>query len=136
MGLERIGAAIAAGAASAVERLCAETAENARALCPVESGELKASIAAAVSEGTGSVSAGAGHAAYVELGTFQKEARPFLWPAFAMTREKAADEIAHKIRNARQERHSAFWRRWGAYKRWKTSAEDGRISRRLCPARW
>ena len=98
MGLERIGAAIAAGAASAVERLCAETAENARALCPVESGELKASIAAAVSEGTGRVSA-----AYVELGTFQKEARPFLWPAFAMTREKAADEIAHEIRNALRE---------------------------------
>lgn len=103
MGLERIGAAIAAGAASAVERLCAETAENARALCPVESGELKASIAAAVSEGMGSVSAGAGHAAYVELGTFQKEARPFLWPAFAMTKEKAADEIAHEIRNALRE---------------------------------
>ena len=66
MGLERIGAAIAAGAAEAVERLCTETAENAKALCPVESGELKGSIAARVSEGTGSVTAGAGHAAYVE----------------------------------------------------------------------
>lgn len=103
MGLERIGAAIAAGAASAVNGLCAETAENARALCPVESGELKASIAAAVSEGTGSVSAGAGHGRLCGAGNLSKGGSAFLWPAFAMTREKAADEIAHEIRNALRE---------------------------------
>lgn len=103
MGLERIGAAIAAGAADAVERLCMETAENAKALCPVESGELKGSIAARVSEGTGSITAGAGHAAYVELGTWKKEARPFLLPAFSMMKEKAAGEIAREIRSALRE---------------------------------
>ena len=67
MGLEKVGAAIAAGAASAVERLCMETAENAKALCPVGSGELKGSIAPQVMGPSGSVAAGAGHAAYVEL---------------------------------------------------------------------
>ena len=52
---------------------------------------------------SGSVAAGAGHAAYVELGTWKKEARPFLLPAFAMTKEKAAEEIAREIRNAIRE---------------------------------
>lgn len=103
MGLEKVGAAIAAGAASTVERLCMETAENAKALCPVGSGELKGSIAPQVMGPSGSVAAGAGHAAYVELGTWKKEARPFLLPAFAMTKEKAAEEIAREIRNAIRE---------------------------------
>ena len=94
---------MAAGAASAVERLCMETAENAKALCPVESGELKGSIAPQVMGLSGSVAAGAGHAAYVELGTWKKEARPFFLPAFAMTKEKAAEEIAREIRNAIRE---------------------------------
>lgn len=103
MGLGKMGAAIAAGAARAVERLCMETAENAKALCPVESGELKGSIAPQVTGLSGSVAAGAGHAAYVELGTWKKEARPFLLPAFAMTKEKAAEEITREIRNAIRE---------------------------------
>ena len=80
-----------------------EMAENAKALCPVGSGELKGSIAPQVMGPSGSVAAGAGHAAYVELGTWKKEARPFLLPAFAMTKEKAAEEIAREIRNAIRE---------------------------------
>lgn len=56
-------------------------ANSAKAMCPVDTGTLQASISAASSASSASVGAGAGYAAYVEFGTCKMAAQPFLVPA-------------------------------------------------------
>ena len=58
-------------------------AENARAICPVDTGTLRASIGTSVSGNTAQVYAGADYAVYVEMGTYKMAAQPFLTPALA-----------------------------------------------------
>ena len=89
MGLEKVGAAIAAGAASAVERLCMETAENAKALCPVGSGELKGSIAPQVMGPSGSVAAGAGQCRLCGAGNLEKGGPAFFIARFCHDERKS-----------------------------------------------
>lgn len=104
MRLERLGAAIQAAAASAVADACEEVQNRARALCPVESGTLKASIAVETGQAEdgawGMVSAKTDYAAPVELGTYKQSAKPFLQPAFAQMKGKVAAAIAKAIRSA------------------------------------
>jgi HK97 gp10 family phage protein len=61
-------------------------ADKARAICPVATGELRDSIEASKAETTptgpvASVSAKAGHAMFVEMGTARMPPQPFLRPA-------------------------------------------------------
>jgi len=80
----RLGSAVEAAVPAALERMLKE-AEN---LCPVDKGELKASLRVRLSEdGTsGQVAADVPYAACVEMGTFHSAPQPFLYPAFALVR--------------------------------------------------
>ncbi len=96
--MERLGGMDLPGAAeSALPGAAEGLAEEARALAPVNTGELKESIHVAADGPTASVAAGAGHARYVELGTFRVAPRPFLLPAYARRRESIVSAIAQAV---------------------------------------
>ncbi len=86
------------GMAEGIEMIAA----TARALAPVESGGLRGSIFGQVHRGggsvAGSVTASAPHAMYVEMGTSNTPAQPFLHPAFAMGREQLLEAVAARVR--------------------------------------
>ncbi|GAA3230699.1 hypothetical protein GCM10017691_23890 [Pseudonocardia petroleophila] len=68
----------------AVGRLVEDIADDARALAPVDSGALVTSIRA--DQSTGQVSVGTDHWQYVEYGTKNMRAQPFMRPALFRTR--------------------------------------------------
>ena len=74
-------------------------AQDARTLCPVQTGRLQGSIAVRVKEdgAAGEVVAGAPYAACVELGTADRAAHPFLYPAFAARRTDMTERIARAV---------------------------------------
>lgn len=76
-GLAQIQAAVG----RMTERLVDEIAADARNYAPVDTGELVASIEGEARGTSGRVSASADHAAYVELGTENMRAQPYLRPA-------------------------------------------------------
>ena len=90
--------ACAAGLAEGVSAM----ADGARRLCPVDTGDLKASISArsqAAADGAeGAVTAGAAHAVYVELGTSRMAARPVLLPACQAERGALLAAVARAVR--------------------------------------
>ncbi len=79
--------------------------DGARRLCPVETGDLKTSLSArseAVAGGAeGTVTAGAAHAVYVELGTSRMAARPFLLPACQAERGALLAAVARAVNESR-----------------------------------
>lgn len=74
-------------------------AQDARTLCPVQSGQLQGSIGVRMQEegAAGEVIAGAPYAAIVELGSAARAARPFLHPAFMARRTEMAGRIADAV---------------------------------------
>lgn len=74
-------------------------AQDARALCPVQTGTLRDSIAVRVQEdgAAGEVAASAPYAVCVELGTAGRAAHPFLYPAFAARRTGMTEQIARAV---------------------------------------
>ena len=74
-------------------------AQDARALCPVQTGTLRDSIAVRVQEegAAGEVAASAPYAVCVELGTAGRAAHPFLYPAFAARRTDMTERIARAV---------------------------------------
>lgn len=64
-----------------VSRSTTATGRDARALCPVGTGELRDSIVVRVDGLEGSVTAGTDHAEYVEDGTSVMAPQPFMTPA-------------------------------------------------------
>lgn len=74
-------------------------AQDARALCPVQTGTLRDSIAVRVQESgaAGEVVACAPYAVCVELGTAGRAAHPFLYPAFAARRTDMTERIARAV---------------------------------------
>lgn len=93
-----LSGACAAGLTEGVSAM----ADGARRLCPVDTGDLKASISArsqAAADGAeGAVMAGAAHAVYVELGTSRMAARPFLLPACQAERGALLAAVARAVR--------------------------------------
>ena len=93
-----LSGACAAGLTEGVSAM----ADGARRLCPVDTGDLKASISArsqAAADGAeGAVTAGAAHAVYVELGTSRMAARPFLLPAYQAERGALLAAVARAVR--------------------------------------
>lgn len=70
-----------------VEDIADQVAEDARRLAPVETGELRSSIVVTGNGGdTISIEAHTDYAAFVELGTSNMDAQPFLRPALYRTR--------------------------------------------------
>lgn len=72
-----------------------ETAQN---LCPVETGNLKDSIEAAVENGKCTVGSKVPYAVFVEYGTIRKHAEPFLGPALYSNRKLIISNIKRAIR--------------------------------------
>ena len=73
-------------------------AGEARALCPVDTGALRASIAVRMGDGaSGAVAAGAPYAVCVEMGTARSAARPFLYPAFMAHREELTERVGQAV---------------------------------------
>lgn len=75
--------------------------DDAKSLCPVNSGNLKASITSSVSASAdsvqGIVAAGAPYAVCVEFGTLDRGARPFMQPAFDMNVDTIMQLISSAI---------------------------------------
>ena len=71
-------------------------AQDARTLCPVQSGRLRESISVRMQEegASGEVVASAPYAAIVELGSAAGAARPFLYPAFMARRMELTGRVA------------------------------------------
>jgi HK97 gp10 family phage protein len=86
-------------ATSVINAHAQNVASLARALAPVRTGRLRASIAVEVS-GTGAVSviADAPYAVYVELGTSRQSPQPFLRPAVENDRPGLMSDLQKVIR--------------------------------------
>lgn len=83
---------------AAVFRAAGEAvADEARTLCPVDTGNLRDSIAVSADSGGAEVSADADYAAYVEFGTWKMAAQPFLVPALINSADKIAAAAARMI---------------------------------------
>lgn len=61
--------------------------QEAKRLCPVDTGNLRSTIRTELEEFAGAVVVGADYAAFVELGTHDSPAQPYLFPAWEMYRE-------------------------------------------------
>lgn len=94
MALENLKAMILAAAESGIGEACAEIQSLAQDMCPVDTGDLKGSIAVSGDGLSGQVSAGSAHAGFVELGTAKMAAQPFLYPAFSAVKGTVAAKIA------------------------------------------
>lgn len=77
---DTLHSAAMSGVEAGLQMLCAQ----ARMLCPADTGELRESIAVRMTQDGGEVYAGAPHAVHVEMGTAEKPAQPFLYPAFCV----------------------------------------------------
>lgn len=78
----------------AVRKGAEAVAENARNICPVDTGTLKNSIAVAYEGGRAEISANTDYAAYVEFGTSKMSAQPFLVPSLLGNESAVLDAIA------------------------------------------
>ena len=85
-----------AAARDALEPELLAVAQDARTLCPVQSGRLRESISVRMQEegASGEVVASAPYAAIVELGSAAGAARPFLYPAFMARRMELTGRVA------------------------------------------
>ena len=72
-------------------------ADEARAMCPVDTGRLRDSIAVSAGEDGAQISANTDYAAYVEFGTYKMAAQPFLVPALLNSAGKIAAAAANAI---------------------------------------
>lgn len=95
--LERLRDGLPGACERAVRNTCEAIRAEGAALCPVQSGALRQSIACETGmEGataSGRVTVGAAYAKAVELGTLGRPAKPFLHPAFAA----CAGELAARL---------------------------------------
>jgi len=76
-------------------------AEEAKTICPRDTGALAESIGVRVSrmdmQLSGEVFAAAPYAVYVEMGTQAQPARPFLYPALMANQQQMVQAIAHAV---------------------------------------
>ena len=89
-GLSLDMAAVFAAAGEAV-------ADEARAMCPVDTGALRNSIAVSAGNDGAEISADADYAAYVEFGTWKMAAQPFLVPALLNSADAITAHVAAAI---------------------------------------
>ena len=86
---ERVGEAVAAGAET--------VADNARSVCPVDTGALRDSIAVSQNGTSAEISANTDYAAYVEFGTSKSAAQPYLVPSLLGNENAVLSAIAAAI---------------------------------------
>lgn len=83
-----------------LEAIC----EEAKALCPKETGTLQASIHVRITTGGGEVVADAPYAAAVELGSAHRMAQPFLFPALQMRQSEVISGVHRAMESVLKER--------------------------------
>ena len=72
-------------------------ADEARTMCPVDTGNLRDSIAVSAGDSGAQISANTDYAAYVEFGTYKMAAQPFLVPALINSADKIVAAAAKAI---------------------------------------
>lgn len=90
-------ASVRTDVADAVRKAAEAVAEEARRMCPVDTGALRNSITVS-SDGSGAeVIAGKDYAVFVEFGTYKTAAQPFLVPALLVSGDTVTDIIKNEI---------------------------------------
>jgi HK97 gp10 family phage protein len=109
-GLDRLNAKLAKllpamqeAAVEAIEQGLVEIREDAQQLAPVESGDLRDSIRTEMRGNEGKVVVGVDYGAFVEMGTYDTEAQPYLYPAYTSNKEQIKQDIRNKARAALRE---------------------------------
>lgn len=80
-----------------VAESCKVVEADAKAMCPVDTGELRKSITSEVLGTTGVVGTNKEYAMYVELGTYKMAAQPYLVPALKSNEETIIQIIKSKV---------------------------------------
>lgn len=86
-----------AGIRAAIANGCLAIEADAKKNCPVDTGNLRASISNTVGDMEGEVGSNVEYANFVELGTKKMSAQPFLHPAFEANKDKIIREIRNTI---------------------------------------
>lgn len=81
----------------ALEKGCQLVENSAKDNCPVDTGQLRASITHEVSNLQGVVGTNVEYASYVEFGTSKQRPQPYLFPALATNREEIIELISNAI---------------------------------------
>ena len=96
--------ALAARAQDAARAELEAVCEEAKALCPKETGALQASIHVRITAGGGEIVADTPHAAAVELGSARRTAQPFLFPALQMRQSEVIGGVHRAMESVLKER--------------------------------
>lgn len=92
--LERIDEdAIKEAIQRAIVKGCLQIEADAKGYCPVDTGNLRASITTKIEELSGEVGTNVEYAEFVEMGTVKSAPQPFLYPALKQNQEKIKREI-------------------------------------------
>lgn len=81
----------------ALEQGCQLVENSAKDNCPVDTGQLRASITHEVSNLQGVVGTNVEYAPFVEFGTSKQRPQPYLYPALATNREEITELIMNAI---------------------------------------
>lgn len=96
-GADAVLAGVRTDVAEAVRKAAEAVAEEARRMCPVDTGALRNSIAVSSDGSRAEVIAGKDYAVFVEFGTYKTAAQPFLVPALLVSADAAMDIIKNEI---------------------------------------
>lgn len=80
-----------------IARGCEIVKDEAKTLCPVDTGELRESITAKAEGLRGDVGTNKEYAAYVELGTYKMKAQPYLVPALETKKEDVINAVKEEF---------------------------------------
>ena len=83
----------------AIEKGCLSIEADAKQVCPVRTGNLRASIHTEIQPLRGEVGTNVQYAPYVEFGTSKQVAQPYLEPAFLKNKDRIINEIQRGLLN-------------------------------------
>lgn len=80
-----------------IQKGCFAIEADAKDVCPVDTGNLRASIHTEIEPLKGEVGTNVEYATYVECGTRYQDAQPYLEPAYLKNKDKIADGIKKEL---------------------------------------
>ncbi len=98
-GLSVISERLANGIEEIIGAGARQVCENAKTLCPVDTGALRDSISVECGETGADIVAGTDYAAYVEFGTSKMAPQPYLVPALIESGSSVLEAMAAAIEN-------------------------------------
>lgn len=96
-GLSAIAEKISANLSDVIEAGANAVREEAKAICPVDTGALQSSIAVSVNGNTAQISANTDYAAFVEFGTSKMMPQPYLVPSLLANTGNVLEAMADAI---------------------------------------